>query len=141
MYKKILLAIDGSEHSMRSTKEAVKIASLSQGCVIEVVYVADFSKAKSEVLHSQTKEELEMTRRKKFLPFEDLLNTNHISYNVVILHGDPGPAIIEHANKNEFDLVVIGSKGKGHSALQDVMLGSVSHKVVKRVNCPVLIVK
>lgn len=141
MYKKILLAIDGSEHSMRSTKEAVKIASSCDECIIEVVYVADFSKAKSEILHSQTKEELELSRRKKFIPFEDLLNSSHIAYKVVVLHGDPGMSIIEYANKNEFDLVVIGSKGKGHSALQDVMLGSVSHKVVKRVNCPVLIVK
>jgi len=141
MYKKILLAIDGSEHSIRSTKEAVKIASLSEDCMIEVVYVADFSKAKSEILHSQTKEELELSRRKKFIPFEELLNERHITYKVVILHGDPGPAIIEYANKSDFDLVVIGSKGKGHNALQDVMLGSVSHKVVKRVNCPVLIVK
>jgi nucleotide-binding universal stress UspA family protein len=141
MYKKILLAVDGSEHSMRSTAEAIKIASLCADCMVEVVYVADFSKAKNEILHAQTKEELELSRRKKFLPYEELLKGNNLMYKVVILHGDPGPTIVEYGNKGDFDLVVVGSKGKGHSSLQELVLGSVSHKVVKRMDCPVLLVK
>ena len=58
MYKNILLATDGSEHSLRAAKEAVKIASLVKDCVVEMVLVADFSQTKNEVLHSQGKEEL-----------------------------------------------------------------------------------
>ena len=38
-----------------------------------------------------------------------------------------------------FDLVIIGSRGL--NSLQEMVLGSVSHKVVKRVKCPVHIVK
>jgi hypothetical protein len=40
MYKSILLAVDGSEHS------------LANDCTIEAVYVVDYSKSKDEVLHS-----------------------------------------------------------------------------------------
>src|SRR5699024_3236700 len=65
MYKKILLAVDGSEHSLRATEEASKIASLVKDSHIEIVLVAEFSKAKDEILHSQGKEELEVSRRKK----------------------------------------------------------------------------
>ena len=67
MYKNILLAVDGSEHSLRATKEAIKIATLVNDCTIEVVYVVDYSKSKDQVLHSQGKEELEMSRTKKTL--------------------------------------------------------------------------
>ena len=44
MYKNILLAVDGSEHSLRPTGEAIKIATLMSDCTIEVVYVVDYSK-------------------------------------------------------------------------------------------------
>jgi nucleotide-binding universal stress UspA family protein len=141
MYQRILLPVDGSDHSMRSAKEALKIAIVSKGCSVELVFVADFAKTKSEILHSQTKEELELIRRKKFVPFEELFESNHIDYKVVILHGEPAASIIEYANQGDFDLLVIGSKGKGNITLQDMVLGSVSHKVVKRVNSPVLVVK
>ncbi|MGM0899696.1 MAG: universal stress protein [Bacillota bacterium] len=37
------------------------------------------------------------------------------------------------------DLIIIGSRGL--NALQSMVLGSVSHKVMKRASCPVMIVK
>lgn len=139
MYKRILLAVDGSEHSLRATKEAVKIATLTSNCIIEIVFVADYDKAKNDVLHSHGKEELELSRRRKIQPAEDQLKANNLSYQIKILHGEPAPTIVEYANKEKVDLVIIGSRGL--NALQEMVLGSVSHKVVKRVNCPVLIVK
>ncbi|WP_082446808.1 universal stress protein [Cytobacillus solani] len=107
--------------------------------MIEVVYVADFSKSKSEILHSSGKEELDLSRRQKLLPLEEQIKSKQLAYEVKILHGEPGPTIVDYANKNGFDLVVIGSRGL--STLQEMVLGSVSHKVMKRVKCPALIVK
>ena len=139
MYKKILLAVDGSEHSLLATQEVVKIASLINDCKVKIVFVVDFSKAKNEVLHAQGKEELDLSRRKRLLPIEEKLVSNGVSYEIKILHGEPGPTIVDYANREIFDLVVLGSRG--FNALQEMVLGSVSHKVAKRVQCPVLIVK
>lgn len=139
MYKRILLAIDGSENSLRAADEAVKIASLIPKCKIEVIYVADFSKSKSEILHSQGKEDLEYSRRKKLVPVEEKIKAKNIAYQLKVLHGHPGPTIIEYANEEKVDMVIIGSRGL--NTLQEMVLGSVSHKVMKRVDCPALIVK
>lgn len=139
MYKNILLAFDGSEHSLRAIEEAIKIASLVKDSHIEIVFVAEFSKATKEVLHSEGREELEVSRRRKILPATEKLKSNNLSYEVNILHGEPGPTIVDYTNKEDFDLLVIGSRGL--NTFQEMVLGSVSHKVVKRVNCPVLIVK
>lgn len=139
MFKKILVAVDGSEHSLRATDEAVKIASLTKESILEIIFVAEFSKAKDEILHSQGKEELEISRKKKLLPVEKKLKAHNLTYEINILHGEPGPTIIKHANEGNFDLAVIGSRGL--NTLQEMVLGSVSHKMVKRVDCPVLIVK
>src|SRR5699024_7800200 len=111
MYKRILVAVDGSEHSLRAADEVVKIARLAKENMIEVVLVAEFSKAKNEILHSQGKEELELSRRKQLLPVEEKLKSHNLTYEISILHGEPGPAIIKHANEGNFDLAVIGSRG------------------------------
>lgn len=139
MYKNILLAVDGSENSLRAAEEAIKIASLCDKCMIEVVAVVDFSQAKKEVLHSQGKEDLELARRNKLLPIEEKLKLNNLAYVIKILRGEPGEVIVDYANEGKFELVVIGSRGL--NAVQEMVLGSVSHKIVKRVKCPVLIVK
>ncbi|MDE5053301.1 universal stress protein [Niallia taxi] len=139
MYNKILLAVDGSEHSKRAANEAVKIASLGRECTVTIAYVVDFSKAKNEVLHSQNNEELEVTRKKRLFPIEEILESNKIDFTIKILHGEPGPSIVKYANKENYDMVIIGSRGL--NSLQEMVLGSVSHKVVKRAKCPVLIVK
>ncbi|UOQ49266.1 universal stress protein [Gracilibacillus caseinilyticus] len=139
MYEKILLAVDGSENSLRAADEVIKLASLVEDCSIEVVYVADFSKAKTDILHSKGKEELGISRKKKILPIEEKLKAQNVAYQAIFLHGEPGPTIVEYANQHKFDLVVIGSRGL--NALQEMVLGSVSHKVMKRVSCPALIVK
>lgn len=139
MYEKILLAIDGSKNSLRAAAELVKIASINSACTVDIVYVADFSKSKSDILHSQGREDLDFSRRQKLIPVEELLRGTNIQYKLTILRGDPGPTIIAYANEHAFELVVIGSRGL--NAFQEMVLGSVSHKVVKRVNCPVLIVK
>lgn len=139
MYNKILLAVDGSEHSKRAATEAVKIASINEQCKVTIAYVVDFSKAKNEVLHAQNNEELDVTRKKRLFPIEERLESNNIEFTIKILHGEPGPTIVEYANKENYDMVIIGSRGL--NTLQEMVLGSVSHKVVKRAACPVLIVK
>jgi nucleotide-binding universal stress UspA family protein len=139
MYNNILLAADGSENSFRAAQEAIKIASLDNKCMIEVVAVVDFSQSKSDVIHSKGKEEIELSRRNKLMPIEEKLKQSNVSYQIKILHGEPGPTIVEYANKGKFELVIVGSRGL--NSLQEMVLGGVSHKVAKRVQYPVLIVK
>ena len=137
MYNHILLAVDGSDNSVRAAKEAVKIASAES--LIEMVYVADFDKAKTEVLHVASSEILLLERKRKVATVEQVLREAGKTFKLTILHGTPGPEIVKYANENKIDIVVIGSRGL--NGLQEMILGSVSHKVMKRVQCPALIVK
>ncbi|MBD8006010.1 universal stress protein [Bacillus norwichensis] len=139
MYKRLLVAADGSKNSVRAAEEAAKLARLAEGAVVEVIYVMDYSKSKGEVLQSRDGEMLEAERRKKLVPVEDVFVKSEVPYKVTILYGDPGPAIVEYVNKSSCDMLLIGSRGL--NTLQEMVLGSVSHKVAKRVDSPVLIVK
>ncbi len=139
MYQTIMLAADGSENSIRAAREAARLANCSDDCAITIVFVVDFDKSKESVLHAESKDSLDLTRRKQLKPVEMVLREYDVPYNVQILHGEPAPALIDYAHSESFDLVVIGSRGL--SAFQEMILGSVSHKVMKRLRCPVLLVK
>lgn len=138
MYKMILLASDGSDHALRATKEAIALANINDAKVI-VAYVTDFDRPNSRDLDNSDSKEIELKRKKQLHSTEALLQEADLEYEVEILRGEPGPAIVQHANENPIDLVVIGSRGLNR--MQEMVLGSVSHKVAKRADCPVLIVK
>lgn len=139
MYNKILLASDGSEHSKRAAENAIHIATCSPGSVLEVVFVVDGDKAKSDVLSNWNTADPDDARKEKMKDVEEKAKEAGVNYTLKILHGEPGPTIVEHAKKSDVDVVVIGSRGL--NGLQEMVLGSVSHKVAKRAHCPVLIVK
>ncbi|MGE7981924.1 universal stress protein [Solibacillus sp. NPDC093137] len=139
MYQHILLAADGSQNSIRAAKEALKIAQINAETLVTVIFIIDMEKAKTDVLHSSSIESLYMERRRKLVPIEELFNEHQVHYKVEIIHGSPGPEIIKFANTQNVDLVVIGSRGL--NSLQEMVLGSVSHKVMKRVQCPAMLVK
>ncbi|OZM58077.1 universal stress protein [Lottiidibacillus patelloidae] len=139
MYKKILLATDGSDHAKRAAENAIHITTCSEGAEITIVYAVAPDKAKSDVLANWNASEINDVRRERVSDVENKAREAGVKYEVKILHGEPGPTIVDYANKNTFDIVVIGSRGL--NGLQELVLGSVSHKVAKRANCPVLIVK
>ncbi|OWA35326.1 universal stress protein [Saccharibacillus sp. O16] len=139
MYNRILLAADGSKNAMRAAEEAAKLARLMPEAVIEVLYVVDQGKVREEVMRASNQAELEENRNRRLEPVLELLINRGVQYRSSIIHGDPGPTIVQHAAKHRIDLIVIGSRGL--NALQEFVLGSVSHKVVKRASCPVLVVK
>ncbi|MDV2582875.1 universal stress protein [Alkalibacillus haloalkaliphilus] len=138
MYKRILLATDGSEHSQRSTEHAIHLAKSSEG-TIDVVFVIDGDTSKKDVLHHGNKFEITKRRREKIQPIEERLEQSEVPYEVHMIHGEPGPTIVKFANEGEYDCAIVGSRGLNQ--LQTLVLGSVSHKIAKRVECPVMIVK
>ncbi|WP_368504699.1 universal stress protein [Alkalihalophilus sp. As8PL] len=135
---KILLPSDGSEHSIRSAEKAIELAKLYEA-QIDVLYVVDGSTSKKDVIQHTDKYVIEKRRKERLKPIEERLNQAGITYKTHTLHGEPGPTIVDFANKGDYEYVVLGSRGLNN--LQTMVLGSVSHKVAKRVDKPVMIVK
>lgn len=134
MYKRIAVAADGSAHSIRAAQEAVKIAKNTPDTHVSLLYVVNEDKTRTD--RSTTPSQQYSTKLK---PIEDIFLAENIPYEVKVLYGIPGPAIAEHVNDSGYDLLFIGSRGL--NALQEMVLGSVSHKVIKRAQAPVVVVK
>jgi universal stress protein E len=62
-----------------------------------------------------------------------------ISHSVVVRKGDPGKMIVDYADKNGIDLIVMGTIGR--SGLSGLLIGSTAEKVIDQVNCSVLTIK
>lgn len=139
MYKRILVAIDGSEHSIRAAEQGAHFAQTNEGSTVEVLYVIDPQKSRKEVLRAHDQVEMDEKRTELLNPATIKLTENNVPYELKVLHGDAAHTITDHANRGEFDLVIIGSRGL--NMLQKVVLGSVSDKAIRGVKTDVLIVK
>lgn len=135
--KNILIAFDGSEHALKAIKEAKKLIKGFPTSKVTVLEVLEISKVKDQALDlSKSSEERKSTRINEVKKqLQGLLD----DYLLTILIGDPATEIINYAKKEEYDLLIIGSRGL--NLLQEFVMGSVSHKVVKHAQIPILVVK
>jgi nucleotide-binding universal stress UspA family protein len=122
---KILVGIDGSEHSKGALTEALKVAKKFSAFVKVInVYEQGMDKEAEKVL-----EEAEQYLKKEKI--EHSLSS--------ILGSNPSRALINVAKHEDFDLIVVGSRGLGSVA--SFLLGSVSKQVVSKAHCDVLVAK
>ena len=139
MYKKILVPTDGSEFAKKAQKHALFLASVS-GAEIVAVSVTENNFVNglplddeiyqlNQVLNERSEENL-----KEF----DKLNDDDIKITHVIREGSPARVILEVANEEQVDLIVMGSSGK--SGFDRFIMGSVADKVVNSAKCAVLVV-
>jgi len=138
MYKQIIVAIDGSENSIRAAKEAAKLAH-NQPTTINLVYVAETDEEFATKAYSGGSGLQEIERRRKIANVETVLKQQNIHCQIIILQGDPVSEIVSYATEKEADMIVVGHHGM--SGLRALMLGSTSKKIVKHATTPVLIVK
>jgi nucleotide-binding universal stress UspA family protein len=61
------------------------------------------------------------------------------SATTTVIFGAPAQSIVEHAENNGIDLIVMGTHGRGGVA--HLLLGSVAERVVRMARCPVLTIR
>jgi nucleotide-binding universal stress UspA family protein len=88
----------------------------------------------SEDVHGMEKSGHHATRRIK-----QLCDQSGVPCEEMIAGGKPADVIVEMAEKNGADLIVMGSLGM--SAIERVLIGSVSDRVMRHAKCPVLLVR
>lgn len=139
MYQHVLVAIDGSDHSKRAAQHAIQLVEGTPQAQVTIICAVDYGKSEKESNRGLTSEQIAEAARDYLAPFEDIFHQAGVRVKSVIVHGAPGPAIVSHANEHPYDIVIIGSRGL--NPVQEFVLGSVSHKVAKRVKVPVLVIK
>ncbi|WP_292391406.1 universal stress protein [Methanosarcina sp. UBA5] len=141
IYKNILIATDGSQNSVQAIDAGMEIARLSNGKAY-ALHVTDKS------IYISGREDPKWIRlmEEKFKTFgleitatvEEAAKAAGVEVEFVILEGHPAEKILDFAEKNAVDMIVVGSLGK--TDVERFLLGSVSEKVVRNAKVPVLVV-
>ncbi len=147
MLKNILVAIDGSKASTNVLQSATELSE-KFGAGLHLLHVVREMQVPLNPGLMEAYEKLERQRHDLLKSAgEQLLNQSKrvaeskgiTALQADIGSGDPASAIVKYADKNQMDLIVIGSRGLGQ--IESLLMGSVSRKLsnMTKVNC--LIVK
>ncbi|MGC2429326.1 MAG: universal stress protein [Nitrososphaeraceae archaeon] len=144
-FSKIMVAIDGSEHSLKAAEYALEIAKSfsAQLYAVTVTYVPESYHLKQEdVLNQSTEIRGSIEDAKTWLEkFNQDSREDSIQLKTELInsHRPVDYVILEYAEKNDIDLIVLGTRGR--SGFKKLLLGSIASSVVTYAHCPVMVVK
>jgi nucleotide-binding universal stress UspA family protein len=145
IFESIMVATDGSEIARKAVDSAIKIARLNKAKLYAVHVIApgetkvtlhdprdaEWKKAMREHLETQGKEATAYA--------ETTGKIENVAVESVILEGNPADQIVDFAERNDIDLIVMGTLGK--SGIQRFLLGSVAENVIRHSKKPVLVIR
>ena len=152
MFDRILVPLDGSEYSLKALKLAVQIAKSHDSKKLALINVYSvtvpaygFSELGGLGMNAEVYQAMLDAGRdnsaKTVGDGKNLAIAQGISAELIETFSIEGHAveeIVRTAKENEFDLIVMGHRGKGRF---ETLLGSVSHGVTSHAPCPVLVVR
>ena len=139
MFARILVAIDGSESSKKAFAKSVFLAQKCNSKLYVVHVVLDWEYGGDSAATFELIEELRAKGMELLEECKDLALQDNVQVKTLLEQGDFAHEIIEVAKRNDCDVIIMGSRGM--SPFKELLLGSVSLKVMHHASCPVMIVR
>lgn len=140
MLKRILVAVDGSEHARRALEAAADLAeSLKEPARLTLLHVNPSVSLNEPALGVDLDARIADEGQQVVDALQERLSERSVAYETLLTGGDPVAEICRVAEEQGYDLIVMGTGGK--KRLSEMIMGSVSHGVLKQAACPVLTVK
>jgi nucleotide-binding universal stress UspA family protein len=138
MFKKIVLALDGSENAARALEMAAQLARTHESTVTIVHAYEPVSQWPGDPTYgSRVEQHIDASQRLLRRAEQRLAELGVTEVEQDVLQGPPAAAIVNAAAARGADLIVMGSRGL--TPLRGLLLGSVSERVISTAPCPVLV--
>ncbi|PAV11666.1 universal stress protein [Methanosarcina spelaei] len=144
VFRNIMVATDGSELVRKAVFTAIEVAKLNEAKLyaVSVISQRDYD----SLVHSKNKE-WDMVVKDRLIAegkdatsyVESVGKAANVKVESIILEGNPAEEIVDFAEKNDIDLIVIGTQGR--SGVQRFLIGSVAENVIRQSNVKVLVVR
>ncbi len=141
MKHRILMAVDGSQSSLRAVKSVIDMARKAGPFELHLLSVSpEMSEESVDVLGREEVDASLAAEAKAVLAHaQRLLNEAGLAYSSHIETGRPSHVIATFSRENACDQIVMGTHGKGTS--RSVVVGSVAMRVMALADVPVTVVK
>ena len=136
---KILVAYDGSEKGRRTLDWAVRLVKDEPASDVTVIGVAAALEATAPIADAVDPSSNIEKRRRELAEAAGTLAAAGVKADTVLKVGNPAEEIINAGDEGDADLIIVGSTGTG-GAIRFLM-GSVSDRVVRHANRPVMVVR
>ena len=140
-FAKILVPLDQSENATRALRYDLKLAKLAKSEITLLCVVNTIPNTTDSYISASQLEDLLEESAKNHL--EDLVKRTEKEHGMklktMVKRGQPISVIIDTAQEEHIDLIVMGSRGLG--GFKEMLFGSVSHGVTSHAKVPVMIVK
>jgi len=139
MYRKILIAYDGSEGASKGLKAGIRLAKVHRAALYALAVEENLSRFSGTI--DEVREEKDYADQH----YGDLLKAAEaqareaeVDLKAILPPGHPAKTIVEVAKEGKFDLILLGASG-----LSQVwrFLGTTAEKVSRHASCSVLIIK
>jgi nucleotide-binding universal stress UspA family protein len=136
---KVLVATDGSEHSMKAVQRGLELAE-TQGAQVTLMSVAYFGADYLTGMPPNIRDKLEDEARAALKKAKAVFDAKNLPVETVLEAGlVPANLIITKAQEGKFDRIILGSTGM--NALERIIMGSTASKVVAHAPCEVTVVR
>ena len=132
---RILCPIDHSEFNQVANEYASTLAEATGARIVYLhVSTPDVPYGAHAYFDPETEEQQELQRLREFKPTKP-----NVEASYVIEFGSPIDRIVEYANENKIDLIVMATHGR--TGILRVVMGSVAEAIIRKAECPVLALK
>ena len=135
MFKKLLVAVDGSSHSIKAVKVAAELVHQLKSCIVILHVIRDLPLPKEiqEMIQDRevTESRLEILKTSAEIIFERACKIageeGVTQIETEISEGDPATEIVAAAQNHHVDLIFMGTQRL--SELKSMFMGSVTRKI------------
>jgi nucleotide-binding universal stress UspA family protein len=138
MYDRILLPTDGSEGNDRAVGEAIDLAA-ETGAELHVLFVVEELPYAPEMTEDRLEVQLRGIGEEATETIRERAEEAGVTAQTAIEDGTPHLEILGYVDREMIDLVVMGTHGR--NGLDKYLLGSVTERVVRSADVPVLTVR
>jgi nucleotide-binding universal stress UspA family protein len=138
MYDTVLFPTDGSEGADAALEHAIDVAR-RYDATLHVLYVADTNRDSVTVLGTEVVDTLVTKGEEMVAETAGRAEAAGLEVVTAVLQGDPVETILDYVGDREVDLVVMATRGR--RGLDRFLLGSVTERVLRSVDVPVLTVR
>lgn len=140
MYKNVLLPYDFGNSFSNVPEQLKKLVGENPDHMITIFNIISESEHANSVRYEGKHFDTLVEEKKSFMkPFTDHLEELGLNYQIQFESGLIKRTLLKEINNNDYDVVVMSNK-RSKREIKHV-LGHVTHKIAKRVNTPVVIVK